>query len=104
MPQMELVTRTPFPMPLTSALTLNSNEPTLDMYSMALTQAETQSQSNSKATQCTVGANDTYYNYDLSNPGAHPPPAEMWICTDTYFTWQRGAVKYFANGVPDGYF
>ena len=50
------------------------------------------------------GANDTYYNYDASNPNVHPPAPEMWVCTDTYFTWQRGAVKYYANGVPDGYY
>lgn len=48
------------------------------------------------------GANDTYYNFDVNNPNAHPPPPEAWICTDTYFTWARGSVKYFTD-TPAGY-
>ena len=33
-----------------------------------------------------------------------PTPPEMWVRTDTFFKWQRGAVKYYSNGVQDGYF
>ena len=47
------------------------------------------------------GKNDTYYNFDSSNPSAHPPAPEMWICTDTYFTWGVKSVKYFATGTPE---
>ena len=48
------------------------------------------------------GKNDTYYNFDLNNPSAHPPAPEMWICTDTYFTWGVKSIKYFATGTPEG--
>ena len=47
------------------------------------------------------GKNDTYYNFDSSNPSAHPPAPEMWICTDTYFTWGVKSIKYFATGTPE---
>ena len=47
------------------------------------------------------GTNDTYYNFDSANMSAHPPAPEMWICTDTYFTWEAKNIKYFATGIPD---
>ena len=48
------------------------------------------------------GKNDTYYNFDPNNTSAHPPAPEMWICTDTYFTWGVKSVKYYGQGVPEG--
>ena len=31
-------------------------------------------------------------------------PPEMWICSDTYWTWsRRDGVQYHKEGVPDGY-
>ena len=48
------------------------------------------------------GANDRYHNFDVNNPNVHPPPPKAWICTDTYFTWQRGAVKNYTD-TPAGY-
>ena len=32
------------------------------------------------------GDNDTYYVFDPDNRDQHPPPPELWICQDTYFT------------------
>lgn len=49
------------------------------------------------------GANNIYYNYDASNPSALSPAVEMWICTETYFTWKRGAIIYIGQGIPDSY-
>ena len=48
------------------------------------------------------GANDTYFNFDVNNPNAHPPPPEAWVCTDTYFEWGIKSVKYYGNSVPEG--
>ncbi|KAH0793300.1 hypothetical protein GPJ56_002781 [Histomonas meleagridis] len=47
-------------------------------------------------------ANDTYYNVD--DAGNHPPPPQLFICRDTYFTLNlHNGLKYYANGIPDGY-
>ncbi|KAH0798905.1 uncharacterized protein GO595_008296 [Histomonas meleagridis] len=47
-------------------------------------------------------ANDTYYNVD--DAGNHPPPPQLFICRDTYFTLDlHNGLKYHANGTPDGY-
>ncbi|KAH0786833.1 hypothetical protein GPJ56_009210 [Histomonas meleagridis] len=47
-------------------------------------------------------ANDTYYNFD--DAGNHPPPPQLFICRDTYFTLNlHNGLKYYANGTPDGY-
>ena len=48
------------------------------------------------------GDNDTYYNFDPNNLSLNPPSPEMWICTDTYFTWAIKSIKYFNTGVPSG--
>ncbi len=58
---------------------------------------------------------DSYYNprlastydgkkltWDLKNH--HPPAPEMWICSDTYWTWSiQDGVKYYHLGIPEGY-
>ena len=49
------------------------------------------------------GDDDTYYNFDVNDKQSHPQPPEMWICTDTYFTWSiSDKVKYFSDNVPAG--
>ena len=47
-----------------------------------------------------TGSNDTYYNIDETNL-THPPPPQLFICRDTYFTldFQNGLV-YHATGSP----
>ena len=33
-----------------------------------------------------------------------PPPPEMWVCSDTYWTWSvQDGVRYYARGIPAGY-
>ena len=58
---------------------------------------------------------DSYYNprlasnydgkkltWDLKNH--HPPAPEMWICSDTYWTWSiQDGVQYYPRGRPTGY-
>jgi hypothetical protein len=44
------------------------------------------------------GENDTYYNFDPNEPAAHPPPPQIWLCVDAYWTadpinglvWNKG--------------
>ncbi|KAH0786615.1 hypothetical protein GPJ56_009469 [Histomonas meleagridis] len=43
-------------------------------------------------------ANDTYYNVD--DAGNHPPPPQLFICRDTYFTLDlHNGLKYYVNNV-----
>ena len=49
------------------------------------------------------GDDDTYYFPDPENPNVHPPNPEMWLCSDTYFTWSVNGVEYFPKGIPAGY-
>ena len=47
-------------------------------------------------------AQDTYFNYDESGQN-HPPPPQLFICRDTFFTVdvQNGLV-YHPTGSPPG--
>ncbi len=53
--------------------------------------------------------NDTYYYPDVDDAGkvdetVHPPAPEMWICSDTYWTWSLPeGVKYYPRGIAEGY-
>ncbi len=55
------------------------------------------------------GINDTYYYPEVDDVGKpledyHPPQPEMWICSDTYWTWSlNDGVQYYSRGVPNGY-
>ena len=52
---------------------------------------------------------DTYFNPEVADDGTvdtntHPPQPEMWICSDTYWTWSiQDGVKYHPTGIPLGY-
>ena len=48
-----------------------------------------------------TGANDTYYNVDVSGT-QHPPPPQIWLCRDTYFIASVDGLHYIANGSPEG--
>ena len=50
------------------------------------------------------GDNDTYYIYDIEHKDQHPPPPELWICQDTYFTMQTdGGLVYHGPNTPPGF-
>ena len=56
------------------------------------------------------GVNDTYYNYLVNDDGTvdtahHPPPPELWLCQDTYFTMdaKNGLVYHGAHIPPELY-
>ena len=49
------------------------------------------------------GDNDTYYIFDPEHPDQHPPPPELWICQDTYFTMSVDGLKYHGPTTPPGY-
>ena len=55
------------------------------------------------------GENDTYYYPDTLDDGTvvkdvHPPAPEMWICSDTWWSWSiDGGVKYHPRGIPTNY-
>ena len=52
------------------------------------------------------GVNDTYYNYLTNDDGTvdtqhHPPPAELWICQDTFFTMDaKNGLVYHGAHIP----
>ncbi len=52
------------------------------------------------------GNNDTYYNYLVNDDGSvdtihHPPPPELWICQDTYFTMDaKNGLVYHGIHIP----
>lgn len=47
-----------------------------------------------------TGANDTYYYINPLDTSIHPPPPQIWICHDTYFSVSNNGVKYVANDTP----
>ena len=49
------------------------------------------------------GEDDTYYIFDPEHPEQHPPPPELWICQDTYFTMSVDGLKYYGPTTPPGY-
>ena len=49
------------------------------------------------------GEDETYYIPDADLPDVHPPAPEMWLCSDTYFTWSTRGVEYYERGIPEGY-
>ena len=50
------------------------------------------------------GDNDTYYIFDPDYPDQHPPPPELWICQDTYFTMDvHNGLVYHGPTTPEGY-
>ena len=55
------------------------------------------------------GENDTYYYPDVDDVGnvikdVHPPAPEMWICSDTWWSWSIDTgVRYHPRGIPVGY-
>ena len=49
------------------------------------------------------GENDTYYNFDPSEPNIHPVAPEAWICQDSYFIWSTKGVEYHRDDIPAGY-
>ena len=47
-------------------------------------------------------AQDTYFNYDESGQN-HPPPPQLFICRDTYFTVDTSnGLVYHPTGSPPG--
>ena len=50
-----------------------------------------------------TGDNDTYYIFDPDHKDQHPPPPELWICQDTYFTMSTDGLKYHGPETPAGY-
>ena len=56
------------------------------------------------------GVNDTYYNFLVNDDGTvdstqHPPPAELWICQDTFFTIDaNNGLVYHGTNIPDHLF
>ena len=47
---------------------------------------------------------NSYYYPDVNNQDIHPPSPEMWICSDTYWTWSvDNGVQYHKEGVPINY-
>ena len=50
-----------------------------------------------------TGDNDTYYIFDPDHKDQHPPPPELWICQDTYFTMSVDGLKYYGPETPEGY-
>jgi uncharacterized membrane protein len=50
------------------------------------------------------GAQDTYYNFDTSQPTAHPPAPQIWLCRDVYWSVDvENGLKFHKYGQPDGY-
>ena len=53
------------------------------------------------------GANDAYYNYLINDDGSvdtqhHPPPPELWICQDTFFTmYAKNGLVYHGIHIPE---
>ncbi len=56
------------------------------------------------------GNNDTYYNFSVKDDGTvdttrHPPPAELWLCIDCYFTMDaKNGLVYHGYKIPPEYY
>ena len=56
------------------------------------------------------GVNDTYYNYLVNDDGTvdtahHPPPPELWLCQDTFFTMDAiNGLVYHGTHIPKEYY
>lgn len=48
-----------------------------------------------------TGANDTYYNVDSSGL-AHPPPVQLWLTRDTWFSLDLNGLRYHDKTTPPG--
>lgn len=44
--------------------------------------------------------NNTYYVPDPENPSYHPPPPQIWSCSDTYFLASTDGVRYIEDAPP----
>ena len=58
------------------------------------------------------GESDVLWHPDISDTltypklggDSHPPSPELWICSDTYWTWSvQDGVRYYQRGIPAGY-
>ena len=52
------------------------------------------------------GKTDTYFYPDPTENNVHPPPPELWICTDTFFILQPkeyGGLQWNGQVIPAGY-
>ena len=50
------------------------------------------------------GHPDIDADLDFIERTSAPPPPEMWVCSDTYWTWSvQDGVRYYARGIPAGY-
>ena len=48
-----------------------------------------------------TGADDTYYNVNESGT-IHPPPIQLWLTRDTYFTLNLNGLEYHDKSTPEG--
>ena len=48
-----------------------------------------------------TGVDDTYYNVDESGT-IHPPPIQLWLTRDTYFTLNLNGLEYNDKTTPEG--
>lgn len=48
-----------------------------------------------------TGANDTYYNVDSSGL-VHPPPVQLWLTRDTWFSLDLNGLRYHDKTTPPG--
>lgn len=48
-----------------------------------------------------TGANDTYYNVDDSGT-IHPPPVQLWLTRDTWFSLDLNGLRYHDKTTPPG--
>ena len=48
-----------------------------------------------------TGVDDTYYNVDESGT-IHPPPIQLWLTRDTYFTLNLNGLEYHDKTTPEG--
>lgn len=48
-----------------------------------------------------TGSNDTYYNVDNSGT-VHPPPVQLWLTRDTWFSLDLNGLRYHDKTTPPG--